>query len=267
MKKILLLAALAVAFMACENKEEMPKNEQKAMNAATVEVFDQIGVANQAAVDKLLTKVGFVQIPEDKLTIDAKVKAQAKAKLPKAIKEEDDAVEVVYVYGLPKNWEDMSAAELEKYMQDQLANEGNGYITVTAVFSGKYLTMTYTTLMTAIREKVNASYVKESDALFAALPKPMSYQGEEMKYWGGAIGNKTFEDRAEYIATVAAAQEIEAQEQGYSISSYTEEGVTGVSYQAVWMNPDEETKQEMIEYMGVACAYGMFFVADVASQM
>lgn len=266
MKKILLLAALAVAFMACENKQEMPKNEQKAMNAATVEVVDMIGVANQAAVDKALTKVGFVQIPEDKLTIDAKVKAQAKAKLPKAIKEEDDAVEVVYVYGLPKNWEDMSAAELEKYMQEELAKD-KGYITVTAVFSGKYLTMTSTTLMTALREKVNASYVKESDALYAALPKPMTYQGEEMKYWGGTIGNKTYEDRAEYIAAVAAAQEIEAQEVGYSYASYTEEGVTGVAYQAVWMNPDEATKQQMIEYMGVACAYGMFFVADVASVM
>ena len=62
MKKFLFVAALAVAFMACDNKAEMPKQEQKAMKAATVEVVDMIGTAKPADVLKVLLDAGFEKI-------------------------------------------------------------------------------------------------------------------------------------------------------------------------------------------------------------
>lgn len=265
MKKFLFVAALAVAFMACNNNgAEMPQQEQKAMKAATVEVVDLIGTAKPADVQKVLLDAGFTKI-EAQLSMPAKCAAQAKKQMKKAIKAE--GTEEIYIYGLPDNFFSMSEEEQEAYMKKQLES-GDGFIQVTVTYQSDVLYASATLLMTGLREKINVTYANESDALYAALPKPMM---AEMGVWQGYITAQgaeegtQYEKHAEYVAAVAAAKGIRAEEMGYSVSAASATGYAGKAYVAYWMNPgdDEEAQQEMAEEMGAACAYGYFVVADV----
>jgi len=264
MKKLLFIVAMAVAFMACENKAEMPKQEQKAMKAATVEVVDMIGTAKPADVQKTLLDAGFTKV-EAQLAMPAKCAAQAKANMKKAIKVE--GTEEIYVYGLPDNFFSMSEEEQAAYMKKQLES-GDGFIQVTVTYQSDVLYASATVLMTGLREKINVTYANESDALYAALPKPMT---EEMGVWHGNIYAQDaeeatqYEKHAEYVAAVAAAKAIQAEEVGYSVTAASAAGYVGKAYVAYWMNPgdDAEAQQDMVEEMGAACAYGYFVVADV----
>ena len=269
MKKFLFVAALAVAFMACENKNEMPKQEQKALKAATVEVVDMIGEAKPADVQKTLLDAGFTKI-EAQLAMPAKCAAQAKKQMKKAVKEE--GTEEIYVYGLPENFYSMSEEEQAAYMKKQLES-GDGFIQVTVTYQSDVLYASATVLMTGLREKINVTYANESDALYAALPKPMT---AEMGFWQGVTyGPDTeeegtqYEKHADYVAAVAAAKGIQAEEMGYSVTAATTSSYAGKAYMAFWMNPgdDEEAQQDMVEEMGAACAYGYFVVADLNYMM
>lgn len=264
MKKLLFIVAMAVAFMACENKAEMPKQEQKAMKAATVEVVDMIGTAKPADVQKTLLDAGFTKV-EAQLAMPAKCAAQAKANMKKAIKAE--GTEEIYVYGLPDNFFSMSEDEQAAYMKKQLES-GDGFIQVTVTYQSDVLYASATVLMTGLRDKINVTYANESDALYAALPKPMA---EEMGVWHGNIygpddeEGTQYEKHTEYVAAVAAAKGIRAEEMGYSVTAASATGYVGKAYVAYWMNPgdDAEAQQDMVEEMGAACAYGYFVVADV----
>lgn len=261
MKKVLFIAALAVAFMACENKEEMPKGEQKALKTVTEDVVSMIGTADEATVDKKLVAAGFTKVDVDEAAL---MPRKAQPKMRKAIKAEEPVV-VAYVYGLPADYEKMTEEELEKYMKDQM-NKGDGYIAVSVTYQNDVLFGTTTSLVTALREKVNVSYTKESDALYAALPEKGI-----MKEWSGftAVGKeeKEYTEHADFSAAVAAAQAISAQEMGYCVTAMSEAGYSGMFYQTYWENPDEEMKAEMIEEVGTAYAYGYFMVADINATM
>lgn len=265
MKKLLFIVAMAVAFMACENKAEMPKQEQKAMKAATVEVVDMIGTAKPADVQKTLLDAGFTKV-EAQLAMPAKCAAQAKANMKKAIKAE--GTEEIYVYGLPDNFFSMSEDEQAAYMKKQLES-GDGFIQVTVTYQSDVLYASATVLMTGLRDKINVTYANESDALYAALPKPMT---AEMGMWQGSTFTDPeqeeatkYEDHAKYVAAVAAAKGIQAEEVGYSVTAASAAGYVGKAYVASWMNPgdDAEAQQDMAEEIGAACAYGYFVVADV----
>ena len=265
MKKLFFIAALAVAFMACENKNEMPKQEQKAMKAATVEVVDMIGTAKPADVQKTLLDAGFTKI-EAQLAMPAKCAANAKANMKKAIKAE--GTEEIYVYGLPDNFFSMSEDEQAAYMKKQLES-GDGFIQVTVTYQSDVLYASATLLMTGLREKINVTYANESDALYDALPKPMT---EEMYVWEGSTFTDPeqeeatkYEDHAKYVAAVAAAKLIQAEEVGYSVTAASASGYAGKAYMAFWRNPgdNEEAIAGIEEEMGVACAYGYFVVADI----
>lgn len=264
MKKLLFIVAMAVAFMACENKAEMPKQEQKAMKAATVEVVDMIGTAKPADVQKTLLDAGFTKV-EAQLAMPAKCAAQAKANMKKAIKAE--GTEEIYVYGLPDNFFSMSEDEQAAYMKKQLES-GDGFIQVTVSYQSDVLYASATVLMTGLREKINVTYANESDALYAALPKPivpsaMEWQG--VTYGPDDDEGTEYTDHAKFVAAVAAAKGIHAEETGYSLTAVSATASAGKAYMAMWMNPgdDAEAQQDMVEEMGAACAYGYFVVADV----
>ncbi|MBQ1875040.1 MAG: hypothetical protein II144_05070 [Paludibacteraceae bacterium] len=264
MKKLLFIVAMAVAFMACENKAEMPKQEQKAMKAATVEVVDMIGTAKPADVQKTLLDAGFTKV-EAQLAMPAKCAAQAKANMKKAIKAE--GTEEIYVYGLPDNFFSMSEDEQAAYMKKQLES-GDGFIQVTVTYQSDVLYASATVLMTGLREKINVTYANESDALYAALPKPivpsaMEWQG--VTYGPDDDEGTEYTDHAKFVAAVAAAKGIHAEETGYSLTAVSATASAGKAYMAMWMNPgdDAEAQQDMVEEMGAACAYGYFVVADV----
>ena len=146
MKKVLFIAALAVAFMACENKEEMPKGEQKALKTVTEDVVSMIGTADEATVDKKLVAAGFTKVDVDEAAL---MPRKAQPKMRKAIKAEEPVV-VAYVYGLPADYEKMTEEELEKYMKDQM-NKGDGYIAVSVTYQNDVLFGTTTSLVTALR--------------------------------------------------------------------------------------------------------------------
>ena len=269
MKKFLFVAALAVAFMACDNKAEMPKQEQKAMKAATVEVVDMIGTAKAADVQKVLLNAGFEKI-DAQLALPAKCIAKAKAGMKKALK--DEGTQEIYIYGLPENFFSMSEEEQYNYMKNRLA-EGDGYIEVAVTYQDDVLYASATMLITGLRDKINVTYANESDALYAALPKPMT---AEMGMWQGSTYTDPeqeeatkYEDHAKYVAAVAAAKLIQAEELGYSVTAASASGYAGKAYMAFWENPgdNEEAIADTEEEMGVACAYGYFIVADLNYMM
>lgn len=261
MKKLFFIAALAVAFMACENSAEMPKKEQKALQAATTEVVSMIGQADQATVDKALVAAGFQKV--DRSGYATVVARRAKANMKKALKE-DGTVTIVYAYNLPENYQDMDEEQATKYVKDLFAN-GDGYITASVSYKSGVLYATSTVLMTGIREKVNVSYAKVSDDLYGALPKGLT------KEWEGGIMTdpekeaKQYTDHAEYVAAVAAAQEVQASEFGHSVTGTNGSDYAGKLYQTYWINPDKEMQAEMIEEFGAPYAYGAFTVADLAA--
>lgn len=269
MKKFLFVAALAVAFMACDNKAEMPKQEQKAMKAATVEVVDMIGTAKAADVQKVLLDAGFEKI-DAQVALPAKCIAKAKANMKKAVKAE--GTEEIYIYGLPENFYSMSEEEQYNYMKNRLA-EGDGYIQVTVTYQDNVLYASATLLVTGLRDKLNVTYANESDALYAALPKPMT---AEMGMWQGQTFTDPeqeeaveYEDHAKYVAAVAAAKLIQAEEMGYSVTAASASGYAGKAYMAYWLNPgdNEEAIAGIEEEMGAPCAYGYFVVADINAMM
>lgn len=264
MKKLFFIVAMAVAFMACENKAEMPKQEQKAMKAATVEVVDMIGTAKPADVQKTLLDAGFTKM-EAEATVPAKFVKKAKAQMKKGVKEE--GVEEYYVYGLPDNFYSMTEEEQYNYMKKHI-EEGDGYIEVTVSFQNDVLYASATMLITGLRDKINVSYSEESDALYAALPKPivpsaMEWQG--VTYGPDDDEGTEYTDHAKFVAAVAAAKGIHAEETGYSLTAVSATASAGKAYMAMWMNPgdDAEAQEDMIDDLGMVCAYGYFLVADV----
>ena len=60
MKKFLLALTVTFAFMACD-PIDLPKNDSKALNAATYETLAQLGTA-YADFEKTITDIGFIPV-------------------------------------------------------------------------------------------------------------------------------------------------------------------------------------------------------------
>ena len=67
-------------------------------------------------------------------------------------------------------------------------------------------------------------------------------------------------DHAAYIAKISANDEAAAQE----MAQVYESQESGWAYEAMWIDPNEETKKEMIEELGEAVVYGVFMLGDMA---
>ena len=230
MKKILLMAMVAFAFMACEggNGAEMSSKEKKAVDAATVSAVSQIG-NSPAAVDKALTAAGYKKA-------DASV-ANAPKRIKSAyMKAAAATTEVIYLYGIePKDLELAEKDQIAK--QNQILAAGNSVIIVYAIFVDDKLAMMETNVIAPKKEKINQNYATTSDNFYAQIPA-----NAQQSQWMGMIAQNRYEDHAKFIAAVVAAQAIEAQESALVLMSANQqtEEYDGYAYAAMLQNPDED---------------------------
>ena len=252
MKKILLMAMVAFAFMACEggNGAEMSSKEKKAVDAATVSGISQLG-NNPATVDKTLTAAGFKKVD----AVPASAPKRMKANYLKAAAA---TTEVAYLYGLePKDLDLGEKEQIEK--QNQILAAGNSIIIVYAIFMDDKLAMLETSVIAPKKEKINQSYAATSDNLYAQIPA-----NAVQSQWLGTtnLSQTRYTNHADFIAAIVAAQAIQAEEQAAVVKSANQETeqYDGFIYAGMLQNPDEESIKEMEKYgvsPYVVMAYGV----------
>lgn len=271
MKKLMLLAVVAFACMACnENGANLPNKDKKALKAVTIESLNSIG-QKRTKVEKDFSKAGFVQLGIGGLS---QVVARTKAKKMPQVKAEENCTYVTYVYDLPENYAKMSEEQAMKWISDRLAS-GRGYVVATALYYEDALVAVNTSFQAAVSDKINQLYVETSNEMFNVLPKEA-----QIYHWVGYIGKAEpcedddcddyepstdpIEDHTYYVATIAAAESLAATETGYA----ADEKLAGLYYYALWSNPEEWEKEEMLEEgFAVPYVFGSFTTADYSAMM
>lgn len=237
MKKILLVAMVAMAFMACNsNGADMPKGEKKAVNAATVEGVALLG-EDASTVEAKLVKAGYVRL--DNEIPWTPVGAPAK-KMAQKIKQGSSYDEQMYAYNLPDNYDEMTEQESIAYMNKLLA-DGKSFIMVIAWFDDDELESLTTAVVTGIREKVNLVYTDMSDDMYDVLPA--SPKGVWEGYMGQADSKEepeVYADHSKFVSAIKDAEEIMAEEMGVSMTEF-------FTYGGMWMYPNAEQRKEQKE--------------------
>lgn len=257
MKKFLLMAMVAVAFMACnQNGASVPSSDKKAVKAVTTDAVSMVG-QDPAKVEKILTSAGFTKVESTDAT--AKVIARY-VRSPKAKAAEE--VSVQYVYNLPADYVSMGEEAVLQYVQNLLA-KGECLVVVYTIYKDNKLMVVSTSVFAPLKDDINLLYTQNSDGLFAQLP---ALNGTT-SFWQGNIqeGEKSYTDHAEYVATIAAAQAILADEQGYALKNLDPVNnmtAEGFGFYCYWENPDEAARATMLEEIGIVGAMGNFSVMD-----
>lgn len=259
MKKILLMAVAALMFVACNENGPAPA-DQKCAKVVSSEAVALIG-KDMATVDKALTSAGYVQVKEEQ-------GQAAPARVRALLKQAAAAIEqTVYVYGLPADIDKMTEAEFNACLQKALKEGKTIALAYVSSLDGKMAGM-QTLLYMKLQANANALFVDISNSLYGQIPEGAIVEGQPTKFpyamWYGAVAVGTEEQpttitkHADYIAKVAANTEVAAQE----MAQIAESQGKGWMYQALWINPNEETKKEMEGEIGVAIVYGSFMVGD-----
>ena len=257
MKKILFMAVIAVAFMACgeKNGANLPSKDKKALEKATVQAIELIG-QSAASVEKALLNAGFVKTDIDLMGAPKRMKHKFQA--PAA----SSTTEVMYVYG----------ADPEKFSdEDEDANvaafnsalKKGSIIVAYVVFAGDKL---YGIECIAIAQCANGAsrmYTDISDGLFAQIP-----DNALMSQWEGAIAKKSYTKQNEFVAAIAAAENgITAEESGYAVTGAVGSAYEGFLYAGQWADPDAATKAEMEKDGYLPYVTAMFAVLDISALM
>lgn len=259
MKKILLMAVAALMFVACNENGPAPA-DQKCAKVVSSEAVALIG-KDMTAVDKALTGAGYVQVTEEKA---ASAPARVRTLLKQAAAEME---QTLYVYGLPTTIDKMTEDEYEACLQKALKEGKTIALAYVSSLDGKMAGM-QTLLYMKLMANANALFVDISNSLYGQIPEGAIVEGQPTKFpfamWYGEVAVGTEEEpttiakHADYIAKVAANNEVSAHE----MAQIAESQGKGWLYQAIWINPNEETKKEMEDDLGVAIVYGTFIVGD-----
>ena len=259
MKKILLMAVAALMFVAC-NENGPSSADKKCAKVVSSEAVDLIG-KDMATVDKALTKAGYVQVEKN-------VVHAAPARVRALVKDMAASIEhTPYVYGLPANIDKMTEDEYDACFQKALQDGTTVAIAYVSSLDGKMAGM-QTVLYMKLQKNANKLFVDISNSLYDKIPAGAIVEGQPEKFpyamWYGAVAVNNEEEptnmakHADYIAKVAANEEVAAEE----MAQIAESQEKGWMYEAMWINPNEETKKEMEGEIGVAIVYGTFIVGD-----
>lgn len=250
MKKFLFVAALAIAFVACnQNEAGTPNGDKKAIAAASVDAAALVGQA-PAAVDKALKAAGYtkLEVPAEEAKLP---KFAGKFKAPQFKAEDENATYEYYGYGVPGTVMD-DATEAKLYEQ---VKNGKSIVVVMVMYVEDKMYMIETSYMTGLAKDVNLIYTETSDKLYKLIP-----ENAAQTMWQGYIGETAYKAQTEYVAAIAAAEAVEAYETGAALLTMDP---TGFVYVGMWVNPDEETQAEMQKTYGVAYVLGQFMVGDI----
>lgn len=265
MKKLLVLAMVAFAFLACNEGASVPSKDKKAAKAVTSQAFDLLG-SDAATVDKALTDAGYVELKESNMN---GVVARALKKVRKDIKAESSAQ--VYIYNLPQDYEKMTEEESTEYVKG-LMDKGECLYVVTVRYSNDKMAMLSTRVLAPLKDNINLLFTEVSDEEYKKMPEGISVEGKKMQHWAGYTfsgdEDKEFTDHAELVAAVAKAKAIEVEEEAYSVTkvNLTSGEPEGIAYYNVWSNPDEEEQESMLKENGFVAAVGSFTVCYLSNQ-
>lgn len=265
MKKLLVLAMVAFAFLACNEGASVPSKDKKAAKAVTSQAFDLLG-SDAAIVDKALTDAGYVELKESNMN---GVVARALKKVRKDIKAESSAQ--VYIYNLPQDYEKMTEEESTEYVKG-LMDKGECLYVVTVRYSNDKMAMLSTRVLAPLKDNINLLFTEVSDEEYKKMPEGISVEGKKMQHWAGYTfsgdEDKEFTDHAELVAAVAKAKAIEVEEEAYSVTkvNLTSGDPEGIAYYNSWTNPDEEEQESMLKENGFVAAVGSFTVCYLSNQ-
>ena len=266
MKKLLVLAMVAFAFLACNEGASVPSKDKKAAKAVTSQAFDLLG-SDAATVDKALTDAGYVELKESNMN---GVVARALKKVRKGIKAESSA-EVMYIYNLPQDYEKMTEEESTEYVKG-LMDKGKCMYVVVVRYSNNKMNMLSTRVIAPLKDNINLLFTEVSDEEYKKMPEGISVEGKKMQHWAGYTfsgdEDKEFTDHAELVAAVAKAKAIEVEEEAYSVTkvNLTSGDPEGIAYYNSWTNPDEEEQESMLKENGFVAAVGSFTVCYLSNQ-
>ena len=249
MKKILLMAMVAFAFMACNgNGADAPSKDQKAIDAATVQAPSLIGQAPEA-VDKALVKAGFTQADVEFAKV---AKRHLPARAPQ-MQNAEEPVEVVYLYNITEDiMENEDQSKSIAYVNSVLA-KGDCIVIAMAMYLEDKLAGIACDVMVPMKDSCSLIYTTVSDGLFKQMPKIDNVYAT----WQGQVGKEMYTDHAAFVAALAAAKAVEANEMG----SYMEKGYCYVGH---WGYPDEaEIAARQAKNEGIFAECSMF-VIDLA---
>jgi len=285
MKKVLFLAMMALALVACEEKSNGGGGggssdggsssggnsaTSAALAAATADIVTQIG-SDEATVEKNLLAAGYTKMK-------GQFSAPARMMPKKALKAqaESDEVMIEFAYNVPENYNEMTEEEGMAWLNKTLKSNTQ-IIFLELTFVDDMLRASSSNFITGIHSGISKLYTSTSDELYKEL------SSEAKQNWHGiivdaeAMNNESFEeegsmkqftDHAEFVAAINAGKELVAEETAQNITSMTEEEIVGFFYAAGWVYPDENMQKEMMEESGleVPYAYGSFNVADINYQ-
>lgn len=257
MKKILFMAVIAVAFMACGDKNgaNLPSKDKKALDKVTVQAIEMIG-QSAASVEKALLNAGFVKSDIDLL--GAPKRMERKFQAPAA----STTTEVMYVYGIdPEKFadddEDAGIAAFNSALKK------GSIIVAYAVFGSDKLLAIECIAVAKCAKGASSMYTNISDGMFAEIPSDAL-----MSKWEGAIAKKSYTKQNEFVAAIAAAEDgITAQEQGYAVTAAVGSSYEGFLYQGIWTDPDAETKAKMEKDGYLPYVTAMLAVVDINAAM
>lgn len=261
MKKILFMAVIAVAFMACgeKNGANLPSKDKKAMDKVTVQAIEMIG-QSAASVEKALLNAGFVKTNIDPMgdPMGAPKRMKHKFQAPAA----SSTTEVMYVYGVdPEKFSDED--EDANVAAFNSALKKGSIIVAYAVFAGDKLYGIECIAVAKCAKGASSMYTNISDGMFAEIPSDAL-----MSKWEGAIAKKSYTKQNEFVAAIAAAEDgITAQEQGYAVTAAVGSAYEGFVYVGQWADPDAATKAEMEKDGYLPYVTAIFAVFDINAAM
>jgi len=257
MKKILFMAVIAVAFMACgeKNGANLPSKDKKALDKVTVQAIEMIG-QSAASVEKALLNAGFVKSDID--LMGAPKRMERKFQAPAA----STTTEVMYVYGVdPEKFadddEDASVAAFNSALKK------GSIIVAYVVFTGDKLYGIECIAIAQCAKNASRMYTDISDGLYAEIP-----DNALMSQWEGEIAKKTYTKQNEFVAAIAAAEDgITAAEQGYAVTAAVGSAYEGFVYVGQWADPNAADKAQMEKKGYLPYVTAMLAVLDINALM
>lgn len=253
MKKILIVAIVAIGIMACEkNGPSTPEKEKEVFKSVTVDAIALIG-QDQAAIEKRLADAGFCKVTDTEyynmITFEPEYSARLSTGKQMNMQEDADISEAVYYYGIPDKFFQQDKKDIVAYL-DKLLADGKSFSVARVIYKDGKMLKIYGGFCPVLNEKPYQLYSETSSELFKCLPS-----AESNRFWKGWIGTEhsgnpqyvieDYKEHTKYLEVIASdAAIVNAAEHGYSISEDSANG-ENFFYQLLWQNTTEDMKAEM----------------------
>ncbi len=255
LKKILFLAMIAIAFMACEqNEATVVKKDQKMLTKASKELIGLMG-ADKAKAEKAILNAGFVKLEEDEdpdaMLAPAKYKKSPRKK-PASKNYYNVDEYAIYLYNFP---DDMQIDDETELINGIVVGEKKMVVQMQVGYNeGKMVSAEAMYYMPDDRSETFKLYKNFSNNMYSKIPS----KATELEWYGYLYSNvidSAYEDRASFVAELSQTECGEVEEE---CSFETSDGSVG--YYATMFVPTEEDIAELAEEGLSPFVYGEFMI-------